>query len=792
MESSRQKPAAVELRVHPPPETKMLPAVGWLLGPDLLRALKRIALAALYQEKVDPRVWMHAEPIDDFAAEPAEEEFWFDYMSDTGDAQWSMFTLASVALQEKLELETFSSDGKPIAMPRGQFLFVGGDTAYHISDELQLLERFDKPFNWAHAGGRNGAPGNGASGRVLLGIPGNHDYYDLLMGFQKQFRFSPEGGGPLALDAFKLRQSASYMGVQLPFGWQVWGLDTEHGGIDARQRRYFREMRARGCEKLIVLTSKPTTVFGRTCDDDALTRTFEQLGLPDVFRHDGEGLPPQECRLDIAGDVHHYARYWGPSQPGGASDYASVVSGLGGAFHHPSQTDFSAAGGPVRRETFPSVETSNREVADRLFLPRTRDVDHFFRGSWIWVVGGLLGALAVHSAFYNPDICSAMGWCQPDTRSPTSHGFVRSLVPVCWLVLLGAAIGFTLYLRGAFARRCKTRGKCLLSELLPPAVLLVPVVTLPVAVLLMGDARARDVIPDLAFYVQVLLCAGVLPWWAWSVGARHHGRAGKLGFLLLGLLHGWLQLATPVLLVGIGPSMATLACVAALVALAWTAYYAVKLGLRRIGLSSLLVAALAVSAFPWWQDNVGSSGRGQCWVLTVALLFAVGTLLWTIVRWRRGRKELWKPLLAFVPSAAALAAAIWFRADIPQQWAALVGGFLIGSLLSNGWLRWYLAVAHLYNGHNNEVGGACRIDSFRQFIRFRVTRDELVGYVIGIADSGATRNRKQRADSPTVEVRVIDEFHIRPRAPSATASAGPEAQPAGDDRVDRGSLDIVH
>jgi hypothetical protein len=58
-----------------------------------------------------------------------------------------------------------------------------------------------------------------------------------------------------------------------------------------------------------------------------------------------------QCRLDIAGGVHHYARYWGPETDddkprpkraeghlGHSNHYASVMSGLGGAFHHPSYT----------------------------------------------------------------------------------------------------------------------------------------------------------------------------------------------------------------------------------------------------------------------------------------------------------------------------------------------------------------------------------------------------------------------------------------------------------------------
>ena len=76
-------------------------------------------------------------------------------------------------------------------------------------------------------------------------------------------------------------------------------------------------------------------------------------------------------RLDLSGDIHPYARYWGP--PSGASpredakaeqpraeNYASVVSGIGGAFHHPSQTYLDE----VQEQTlYPRVDDSRAAVA---------------------------------------------------------------------------------------------------------------------------------------------------------------------------------------------------------------------------------------------------------------------------------------------------------------------------------------------------------------------------------------------------------------------------------------------
>jgi hypothetical protein len=58
------------------------------------------------------------------------------------------------------------------------------------------------------------------------------------------------------------------------------------------------------------------------------------------------------------------------------------------------------------------------------------------------------------------------------------------------------------------------------------------------------------------------------------------------------------------------------------------------------------------------------------------------------------------------------------------------------------WFLWYLAVCAHLNGHNNEVGGAARVTDFREFIRFRVDRNGVTGYVISIED----KDRKEWLD----------------------------------------------
>lgn len=82
---------------------------------------------------------------------------------------------------------------------------------------------------------------------------------------------------------------------------------------------------------------------------------------------------------------------------------------------------------------------------------------------------------------------------------------------------------------------------------------------------------------------------------------------------------------------------------------------------------------------------------------------------------------------------------------------------VFGALLSCVWVSWYFAVCLGFNGHNNEAGGAARIERFKQFIRFRLRENDLTGYVIAIDDP----EKEGRLLSP----RVIDVFRLVAKKP---------------------------
>lgn len=368
------------------------------------------------------------------------KEFWFDYLSDTGDGMRAGYSIAYLCLSDLLVPSSSNRDGEVkiarqdddedhdghLKLPRGAFLFIGGDTAYHMSDYMTLANRIQLPFTWAYED--KGLPADGPR-RPLFGIPGNHDYYDQLDGFRRQFlqpvrdeSFDPRNAASeqaqLSLPGFYRAQRASYVALRLPFGWWLWGLDTEVGQIDERQRKFFRDL----CEadpsdpekivppnKLIVATCAPTTIFGKFADanDGKAADAFAQLGLPQPFlpdkdadgepdlkRSGDEKLDAGQCRLDISGDVHHYARYWGPRNGGvrvrenaradapEAKSYASVVCGSGGAFHHPTSTYVDE----VREQVlYPPESVSRAEVSRHIFK-----FWNIWMGGSIWAIGFLL------------------------------------------------------------------------------------------------------------------------------------------------------------------------------------------------------------------------------------------------------------------------------------------------------------------------------------------------------------------------------------------------------------------
>jgi hypothetical protein len=371
---------------------------SWGLSRRFVASLGRTALFDLVPDRVDPRDWMTAElaPIDWtphlLASPPAAsgceegcEDLWFDYVADTGDSQRGTYSVAYLlhgdlyaqpaAIPSAVTTEPASGTTK---LPMGAFLLMGGDLAYVVADDKTLRERLVAPFDRAYE--RRGVS---APPRPLFAVPGNHDWYDSLDGFNRLLRVPAPGTAHAAitLKGFRPVQGASYAAVPLPFDWSLWVVDARAGAdVDKRQQAYFAKHRPRN---LILATPAPLVVWDEL--RGSALRLLEALGLK---LHPAQG----NGRVYLSGDSHHYARHELPPEgdSGGAADGATtgatnIVCGLGGASLHPPRSDRGTY--PAAR-LFPTVAESRRSVLGRLLSPL-----HMLFRSGFAAFGALMGAL---------------------------------------------------------------------------------------------------------------------------------------------------------------------------------------------------------------------------------------------------------------------------------------------------------------------------------------------------------------------------------------------------------------
>ncbi len=322
--------------------------------------LRHFVAAAIATEDIDSRDWMTPDTPEQLTAEVARvlggdesaasvvealgRDLWIDYVSDTGD-DVSVSRAVARLVVASYELPDPDRPGEYLLAPRGDVLMFGGDTAYPVATAQEINDRVLVPFNEALEG-KDDRP------RVLLGIPGNHDWYDGLDGFGRMFRrrFADEEdprpsmlgmskpmleyyaewarefmlGGKvekpkaLVLSGYQPVQNASYFLLPLTPTIHLYGVDRQLKRIDSRQKHFFTEWsRAHPEGNPWVLLPDPLFRFGgpsRTGTD-----MIQTLGFDFHAR----------SHFILSGDVHHYER-------SSEHDTLHVISGGGGAFLHPA------------------------------------------------------------------------------------------------------------------------------------------------------------------------------------------------------------------------------------------------------------------------------------------------------------------------------------------------------------------------------------------------------------------------------------------------------------------------
>src|SRR5262249_138096 len=245
-------------------------------------------------------------------------EVWIDFVADTADDHD-----VSLAVGRMLFNEYSLSGDEARILPRGDVLVFGGDTAYPAATANELQRRLLQPWNSLLRQKEGRQPP-----RVLLGIPGNHDWYAGLDGFGRLFRKSvfdarvepirnqePDSSsidsGPRPVEGFLERhlhldelaesvnlahealeslgafvrgstvkrfsrfifagyravQEASYWALPLAPGLDLWGVDRQLRKADFRQRVFFANRRTGARpNRILFVAPDPALAFGEPND----------------------------------------------------------------------------------------------------------------------------------------------------------------------------------------------------------------------------------------------------------------------------------------------------------------------------------------------------------------------------------------------------------------------------------------------------------------------------------------------------------------------------------------------
>lgn len=365
------------------------PFVRWFHPFELARAGVRAVLADMFGAYVDRRelqaalyprtaelAFDYTHPSEPGA--PPYDELWLDYVADIGDGFDATYAVASLLARTSLSVR--GPEGE-LSTCRGRILIMGGDEVYPAASSLEYKERTVGPYRAAlpFIANERAAP-------HLFAIPGNHDWYDGLSAFLRQFTQRRWIG------AWKTQQERSYFVLRLPHRVWVWGIDIQlHADIDGPQLAYF-DAAAQSLlpgDRVIMCTAEPSWVE---------VAAGKKAGYENLAYVEAKALARgARVVLVLTGDSHHYARYVET-----ATGRHYVTAGGGGAFLHGTHTlPLAISLGPLggsssgarsdrrleRRATFPSPDESLALVPHLLAFSRENKAFAFL-WSGIWLLTG--------------------------------------------------------------------------------------------------------------------------------------------------------------------------------------------------------------------------------------------------------------------------------------------------------------------------------------------------------------------------------------------------------------------
>jgi hypothetical protein len=375
--------------------------VVWFGARTFWGHIRHFIASAIATESIDSRDWMTPDEPDALVRRIAEvlggknptaptliealgRDLYIDFVADTGDDVAVSRAVARLVFAP-YEVPDPDLPGEFLLAPRGEILFFGGDTAYPVATAEELGNRVIAPWNQV----LRALPPDGQ--RVLLGVPGNHDWYDGLDGFCRMFRrclpdtavrprvhrflrmpiehyaeWAQEfvRGGKiekpkaLVLSGYRTVQNASYFALPLAPAIDLLAVDRQLTTTDSRQTTllgaYYRN---HPDSATLAVLPDPVYAFGEPSKTG--TEMVESLQLD---------LTNRETFV-LSGDIHHYERI----ERGKA---LHVVAGGGGAFLHPARI---AEGGLSPTVVWPGVKQCRKLLAEvplKLALGRSGYLPH--------------------------------------------------------------------------------------------------------------------------------------------------------------------------------------------------------------------------------------------------------------------------------------------------------------------------------------------------------------------------------------------------------------------------------
>ncbi|HST60310.1 MAG TPA: hypothetical protein VLK84_16505 [Longimicrobium sp.] len=342
---------------------KPRPMVRWLDPAQLTGTAVRAVLSDVFGAYADQREMQAALSREVDACDyTAQDEIWIDYVADLGDGFHSTYTVAWLLAQARLRLS--DPAGKTHDLPRGRVLVMGGDQVYPTASREEYADRMEGPYEAAFPC----RPDD--DHHDLFALPGNHDWYDGLTSFMRQFCQKRWIGG------WRTKQTRSYFALRLPHGWWLLGTDLQlHSDIDKPQLDYFMALaknEMKPGDRVILCTPEPAWVHvphePQAFDNLAY---FEQKVLGD------HGVT---LAVTLTGDLHHYARYADAS-----GRRHKITAGGGGAYLYGTDRlpeKMTLAASRVRRDPenpVPADAVRTREVFTEQKLYPSRKASMWMR-----------------------------------------------------------------------------------------------------------------------------------------------------------------------------------------------------------------------------------------------------------------------------------------------------------------------------------------------------------------------------------------------------------------------------